>query len=182
MTEQIKKLIQRLHSSRNKRRAAVIVGIAGMMLIFISEMIPDKKPSAETAVSEREAPDDCESFRQHTETELKALLEEIDGVGECEVMVSVEGTTEYVYAENISRYTDEDDERKSDKLDENVVIVENNGEKQALVKKVIRPQVSGVVIVCDGGGNTAVNERVLKAVSTALNISSVRVCVEAKRR
>ena len=116
------------------------------------------------------------------EAELKMLLEQIDGVGSCEVMVSVEGTTEYVYAENISRYTDEADDRKSDKLDEDIVIIENGSDKQALVRRVIRPQISGVVVVCEGGGDIRVNERVLKAVSTALNISSGRVCVETRKR
>ena len=97
-------------------------------------------------------------------------------------MLTVEGTTEYVYAENISRYTDTSPDRQSDKADTDIVTVEQNGDKQALIKKVIRPRISGVMVVCDGGGDISVNERVLRAVSTALNISSGRVCVENKQK
>ncbi|MBQ8965246.1 MAG: stage III sporulation protein AG [Ruminococcus sp.] len=182
MTEQMKKYLSKLKNSPNKLRLAVILGSVGILLIMLSEMLPAKRSADTSAETKAEDNDKSESFREDTERELKALLEQIDGVGECEVMLSVEGTTEYVYAENISRYTDENADRKSDKLDENVVLVDADGSKQALVRKIIRPQVSGVVVVCDGGGNIKVNERVLRTVSTALNISSSRVYVEAKCR
>lgn len=180
--EQLKLLINKLKNSPNKIRIAMVMGIAGMILIMISEIIPDKKRTPEPESKSETTSDEADTFRKSTENELRSLLEKIEGVGECEVMVSVEGTTEYVYAQNISRYTDEDADRKSDKLDENIVIIENSSGRQALVRRVIRPQISGVVVVCEGGGDIRVNERVLKAVSTALNISSGRVCVESKSK
>lgn len=182
MTEHLKILVSKLNNSKNRRNIAVALGIAGMLLILLSELLPDRKTEPDDVVEKETSSVDSEEFKQQTEQELKALLEQIEGVGSCEVMVSVEGTTEYVYAENISRYNDENADRKSDKLDENIVLIESDGDKQALVRKIIRPQISGVVVVCEGGGDIRVNERVLKAVSTALNISSGRVCVEAKRR
>ena len=37
--------------------------------------------------------------------------------------------------------------------------------------------VKGVVVVCQGGDNAAVSQRIVDAITTALNISSKRVCV-----
>ncbi len=62
-----------------------------------------------------------------------------------------------------------------------IVITDNDGKKEALVRKIIKPQICGVVIVCEGGGDIKVNERVLKAVSTVLGISrTVRSALRAE--
>lgn len=53
----------------------------------------------------------------------------------------------------------------------------SDGSEQALAVTEIQPVVKGVVVVCDGGGNPAVQQSVTEAVTTALDISSVRVCV-----
>lgn len=41
----------------------------------------------------------------------------------------------------------------------------------------LQPTVKGVVIVCEGGDQPLVQQRVTDAVTIALNISSKRVCV-----
>ena len=183
MKEQIRSFIVSLKHRPDKIKLAVLLGAAGLFLILLSELIPDwNEPEDSTVEAVSNDTDETEAFRLSTEHQLRDLLESIEGVGSCEVMLTVEGTTEYVYAENISRYTDSSPDRQSDKCDNDIVIVEHGGDKQALIKKVIHPRISGVVVVCDGGGDIKVNERVLKAVSTALNISSSRVCVENKRK
>ena len=115
------------------------------------------------------------------EKELKDVLSQVRGVGECKVMVTVEGTTEYVYAENLTKSTDNNGDRTSDRYENEIVITDNDGKKEALVRKIIKPQICGVVIVCEGGGDIKVNERVLKAVSTVLGISSSKICVEGRK-
>jgi len=181
MKKLIQQLADRLKKSPDRLKIAVVLGAAGMLMILLSEFVPDSKEKPEKAISQTETTD-SDDFKKRTELELKELLEHIDGVGECEVMISIESGTEYVYAENISRFSEDNADRRSEKLDEDIVITENGGTRQPLVRKIIDPQIGGVVIVCDGGGNISINERVQKAVSTALNISSTRVCVEAKCR
>ncbi|SEK25687.1 stage III sporulation protein AG [Ruminococcus albus] len=181
MKKLIQQLADRLRNSPNRLKIAVVLGAAGMLMIMLSEFIPDNKDKPEKGVAQTKT-SDSNNFRKRTENELKELLEQIEGVGECEVMISLESSTEYVYAENISRFTEDNTDRRSEKLDEDIVITENGGTRQPLIRKVIDPQIGGVVIVCEGGGNISINERVQKAVSTALNISSTRVCVEAKCR
>ena len=181
MKIQLQQLADRFRQSPNRLKIAVVLGAAGMLMIMLSELVPESKDKPEKAMSQTETTD-SDDFRKRTERELKALLEQIEGVGDCEVMISLESSTEYIYAENISRFTEDNADRRSEKLDEDIVITENGGTRQPLIRKVIDPQIGGVVIVCEGGGDISINERVQKAVSTALNISSTRVCVEAKCR
>lgn len=174
--------IKQNFSGKNKTKLLFIIGIAGMLLILLSELILDKNPEVKVNEGQSAVTEDneTEQYKQQIQNELTELLTKIKGVGDCKVLVTVEGTTEYVYAENISRYNDTDNERTSDKYENNIVFTEKDGEKQALVRKVIKPQINGVLVVCEGGGNVQVNERVIKAVSTALNLSSGKICVEEK--
>ena len=88
-----------------------------------------------------------EAYAQKLEAQLTEIVSSIEGVGECRIMVTLENGTEYVY--------------------------EN---KTQLVTEIL-PTVKGVVIVCAGGDDQAVRERVQSAVTTALNITARRVCV-----
>ncbi len=176
-------ILKKLSEPKYKIRLAVVIGIVGVILIMLSELMPEKSAdSVASETAETSSGDESELYKLKVQRELEKLLEQIEGVGDCEVMVTVEGTTEYVYAENVSRSADNDSGRQSNKLDTAIAYSEQNGQKQALVKKVIKPKINGVVIVCSGGGDIKVNERVLKAVSTALDISSGRICVEEKRK
>ncbi len=166
-----------------KTRLIMILGIAGIVLIFLSEILPSEtaKDKSSKITEQSLSEDESDTYKKRIEKELKEVLSQINGVGECEVMVTVEGTTEYVYAENLTKSEDNNGERTSDKYENEIVMVEEDGKKEALVRKIIKPKISGVVIVCEGGGDIKVSERVLKAVSTALDISSSKICVENKK-
>lgn len=157
----------------------VIIGVLGLLMIAASELIPKGKADKSGDISN--SPVDTSyssSFKNETERELKEIISKIDGVGEVSLMLTLDGTTEYVYAEDVDTETDENSDSKSDKYKNEVIIVDSDGEEKALVKKIIEPKVKGVVIVCSGGGNIEVKERVIKAVSSALNISTNNICVE----
>lgn len=156
-----------------------IIGVLGLMLIVFSEFIPkgksDKSHDDSSSVLDAAY---SNTFKSDIEKELKEIISKIDGVGEVSLMLTLDGTTEYVYAEDVDTQTDENSTGKSDKYKNEVIIVDSDGNETALVKKIIEPKVKGVVIVCTGGGNIEIKERVIKAVSSALNISTNNICVE----
>lgn len=102
------------------------------------------------------------AYKKNIEDELSDMLSEIDGVGRNRVMVTLSSGEEYIFAEETKT--------GNSAMQKSYVIVEKNGEKQALVSRVDSPKVSGVIIVCEGGGNAVVREEVYKAVSTVLGI------------
>ena len=105
-------------------------------------------------------------YASELEDKLRLIVSEIDGVGKVSVMVTVSGSEEKIYAENIS----ESDGRS----DSETVII---GSKEALLKEIRRPEVTGVLIVCSGGDRAQVKEKVVNAVSTVLNIPTSKVYV-----
>jgi stage III sporulation protein AG len=180
-TIELPKKVRDFFTGKNRIRLIVILGMCGMLLIMLSEILPsDKTEEVQSDETAQSTSDETEIYKAQTEKELTELLSQINGVGECTVMVTVEGTTEYVYAENLTKYIDENETSSSEKYENEIVMVEKEGEKQALVKKIIKPQINGVAVVCEGGGDIKINERIIRTVATALGISSSKIIVEQK--
>jgi stage III sporulation protein AG len=87
-------------------------------------------------------------YRSRTQRELEELLSHIQGAGRTRVLLTMENSAEAVYLENAAAKTKE-----------------------------IEPRVRGVLVLCEGGGDAVVAERVTEAVTKALDISTAKVCI-----
>ena len=161
------------------RKIIVALGIIGMALILLSEFLPQKTENTAAKVS-------ADQFVRQTEEKLSTMLGSIEGAGQCQVMVTLENGVEYVYASQNKVNTDRVEDKGGEKLtqrdgtEENIIIVDTDEGRQGLLITEIQPTVKGVVIVCEGGDQPLVQQRIIDAVTTALNISSKRVCVTKK--
>lgn len=163
--------------SEKKLKLIVIIGFVGIGMIFLSDILFSKENDGYSETAADVVSLDTQDYKKQIEHELTEILNKIDGVGKVSVMLTIEGTTEYVYAEEILQSTDVNSNGTSTKYQSEVVIVSSGGGKEALVKKIIKPQINGVIVVCEGGENARVCEKVIKAVSSVLNISTSRICV-----
>lgn len=156
----------------------VAIGLFGMLLIFISTLFPEKNKSSNPNMKPSMS---AEEFVAKTEEKLSEIIKSIEGAGECRVMVTLENGVEYVYAREQDINTDrkEDGSGKSERDDkrESIIIVDSENGRHGLLVTEIQPTVKGVVVVCQGGDQPVVQERIINLVTTALNISSKRVCV-----
>lgn len=173
-----RELFSRLKDSRRGLYLCAGLGICAILMILAGDS--DKEKISESENSGRsgksvysgqsgysgEAMDEADFIRR-TEEELEGILCAIDGVGDTKVMVTAKGSREYVYAENES-------ERKEEK---DHVILKNGSKEEALVRTVNAPKITGVVVVCEGGGSDRVKEEVVRAVTAALGIPSGSVHV-----
>lgn len=78
-----------------KTKIVIAVGLAGILLIFVSEMFPAKNTAESKSIpTESVATDDTDSYKKQIEKELKDVLSQVRGVGECNGNGDVEGTTD----------------------------------------------------------------------------------------
>jgi stage III sporulation protein AG len=165
---------------KNKKvlNAIVAIGLIGLLLIFLSTLLPNKNKNESANTKPTMS---AEEFVAETEKKLSEIVSSIEGAGACRVMVTLENGVEYVYAREQDINTDrkEDGNGKSERDDkkESIIIVDTNNGRKGLLVTEIQPTVKGVVVVCQGGDQPIVQERVISLVTTALNISSKRVCV-----
>ncbi len=163
------------------RKLVVALGVAGIGLILLSEFWPQKSKEAVAKAS-------AEEFVTKTEEKLMAIIGSIEGAGTCQVMVTLENGVEYVYASQQKLNTDrvEDQSGNSNKVsqrddsEKSIIVVDTDEGRKGLLVTEIQPTVKGVVIVCEGGDQPLVRQRIVDTVTTALNISSQRVCVTKK--
>ena len=56
-------------------------------------------------------------------------------------------------------------------------MVDGTDGRSALVRTRMEPVIKGVVVVCEGGDDPVTVSRIMDAVTTALAISSAKVCI-----
>ena len=170
MVSKIKDSLMIFLSGDSKRiKIIVAIGLIGIILIFASNLFEsDKKEttSTDTGMS-------YEEYTNQLEKRLKSLISSIDGVGECEVMITLENTTESVYATDVEI---KNNDNSIDQKDKYVIYDSEKGETPVLIKEYL-PKVQGVTIVCSGGENTAVKEKIIQSVTSLFNIPTNRVSV-----
>lgn len=183
----IKELLTQLLAGEGKIKLIVLLGVCGIALVLLSELLPSQKSgeSARAQAGDAQAETSAEAAAV-LEEKLYALLTSIEGVGKAKVLVTLESGAEYIYANAEKTNTDvtqdfEDTEVKKlhekDTSENSYILVDNGKGKEALVKTRIEPKIKGVVVVCEGAENIEVEERLIKAVTTALAISSAQVCI-----
>lgn len=153
-----------LLNKENRPKLAAVLGAAAMMLILLSEMLPGKTPdtpAAETSSGTGEA-----AYRQQLEAQLQELIEQIDGAGKTTVMITLESGEETLYAV--------DTQSGQTQSQETHVLLDDG---TALAQTVYLPQVRGVAIVCEGGGDVRVAAQITELVRALLDLSSNRIFV-----
>lgn len=165
MIEEIKKKLGEKPAPRLLIYSAAAI-ICVLLLLFLKNPSGDGDDVRIPDIPADDIKPEAADYAAELEDKLRLIVSEIDGVGKVSVMVTVSGSEEKIYAENIS----ESDGRS----DTETVII---GSKEALLKEIRRPEVTGVLIVCSGGDRAQVKEKVVNAVSTVLNIPTSKVYV-----
>lgn len=171
LTEALRKRLPK----RSNTRLIVLLGLAGMVLILLSGLLPHKEaaapdaepPPAETAVSAPEA------YRAELEARLTELLARMEGVGEVTVMITLGGSAEQVYAEEVKASRGE----HTAQTESAPVLTRTGGNETALITETKYPPVQGAAILCTGGDHAAVKERVTNAAAAVLGIPAAQIYV-----
>lgn len=165
------------------RKMIIIIGIAGMALILLSGILPrqpSKSAKADSTVISNS------QYEKLLEQRLATLISGIEGAGQTSVLVTLENGEENIYAVNTDENSDNSREQSSDYTEKeqissdskrDIVVIKQDGDERPVITTTIEPKIKGVVVVCQGGGTASVKGKISEAVTTALNISSNRVCV-----
>ncbi|MEG1849604.1 MAG: hypothetical protein RR197_03515 [Oscillospiraceae bacterium] len=175
--------LARILSKDQRAGAVVVLGMTGMALIVLSGLLGNHKAAAPAAGETMTA----RQYTTATEQRLETLLSGIGGVGRARVMVTLENGVEMVYAKDEKQSADKTMsyenaspakvQEKTDAQQSYILVDSIGGKRQALVVTQLEPKIMGVVVVCPGAGSAVTRERVTDAVTTALGIRSIQVCV-----
>ncbi len=137
--------------------------VCGIFLLVLGSSMQQSESVASVPYGEDVSA--LQEYEKALEKEIAALCNEVAGVGQCEVMVHLQGGTRVVYA------TDEKGKP---------VAVGSGSSEQALPSTLLSPEIAGVAVVCRGGSSPAVQQTLTELISTALGISANRVSIAGK--
>lgn len=171
----------------NLNTVVFVLGIAGILLIGLSSLLPERKQETQERGRDQGVLEtDARAYAAGLEERLRDILQQTEGVGTARVMVTLENGYRQVYAKTEKVNNDilediraEDEKKTQEKqvTEQTYVLVDGAGGKVPLVTAQLEPEVKGVVVVCEGGGDPLVVRRVVDTVRVALNISSSRIAV-----
>lgn len=151
-------------------RIILIAGLCGAALLILPGILPEKRaqspPPADGTVQ-------AEQYREMLERRLTDLLNGMEGVGQVQVMVTVSGTAEQIYASEVKASQNE----RARQQEAALVITRSSGTEAPVIAKTVCPAVLGAAVLCSGGSHAAVQERVRKAASAVLGIPQGQIFV-----
>ncbi|MFA6866152.1 MAG: hypothetical protein WCR54_01415 [Clostridia bacterium] len=159
-----------------------VIAIAIMLLIFSgNSSLFNSSNTANTnsskSTNENVSTSGNEGNYLSTEKELALVLSKIEGVGEVEVMINYESTSEKITAKTISNNTTNTvsgttNSSTTTNTTESPVILNNNGNSQPYILKEITPPIKGVIVVAEGANNAVVKLAIMRACQTILQINA----------
>lgn len=172
--EKIKKLFRDNH---NKKAALIFaLGAIGIILILLSEMIPEKE--AENEAGKSVFSSELSGREAVLEERIAEAVSKINGAGKTHVTITFDSSEEYVFAENFSENNAESETERESEL----VIIEGEKGDLPVTIRTNEAKIRGVLIICEGGKNPLVKEKIIEGVCALLDIPSNKISVAEMAR
>lgn len=159
--------------SGTKGRILVIsLALLGCFLIIVPDIIKNNEKARTDA-----APEEIAAYSAMLESGVREAVCRVTGSDNVSVMITLESTFENVYVSDAvvnEAVTAEKTDRQSEKQ---LVLTGAGDSGMPVVVKKIPPRVKGAVIVCQGGNNSDIKNRVTAIAATVLNLSETKIYV-----
>lgn len=179
MKEQLEKWKELLKNSGKNRW--VVFLLAGLLLLVIS--IPNgeeqKLPAAQAEVADEKTLDQAETLAAG----LERVLSRVHGVGKTKVLVTLKSDGKRLVEKDSSARNSSSKENSGNTDAENTqeenTVYEKNGSGQEIpyVSEVLEPEVAGVLVVAEGGGDPVTVREITEAVQALFGIEVHKIKV-----
>ena len=155
-------------------RIAIVI-VTGILLLVLSStdrwQAGSGKDEEVTQVSrENSVETGTDNYREEMESQVKDILEKVDGVGAVDVMITLKASKEKV--------TLKDNSVNADKSEEETVLVEDeNNNTSPYVIQEMEPEIEGIIVVCTGGERPAVQREIIAGISALFPVESHKIKV-----
>lgn len=145
----------------------------GVGLILLGNLSFPQTMEKSQGMQQEQAVSDICAYIQTLEQKIADLCTRVQGVGEVTVAVSLEGDFTYVYATNIQT---EQKEGGSKQQSSYVIVGSGSSESPVLITRTY-PRISGIGIVCRGGGDAYIRRELIALLEAAYGISSNHIYI-----
>lgn len=175
--EKVKSFYKKFFDLKNGKKAAITVaalGILGIILIIFSDAIPKNK--AEKESSEDETYSAYENVEE-LENKLSGIISKMEGAGRTYVMITLDTSKEYIFAKSSENEASQNDSDRKNSEKTDIAVIDSESGEKALVTRVDEAKIRGVFIVCEGGNNVILKEKIIEAVCALLSVPANKVSI-----
>ena len=165
----------------------LILGIFGVLLLVIAMPVEkaQKKDSGMTQTQPAAEDETAESGRERADdsiAELESRLEEtlslIDGAGQVRVMITMKDTGEKVVEKDVTCRADAaSDGSQNTEQSQSSVYTRDGNTETPYISNEMTPQVEGVLVVAQGGGNSMVKQNILQSVMALFPLEAHKITI-----
>ena len=151
---------RKLSAFAAKYKYVLIILLAGLVLLLLPT---GSKAKAKTTQASTVSEQTQTQAIQAEEQRLTQLLQQINGAGQVQVLLSYRCSAERELA--------------TDDAGEPTIISAGGGAQEAVELKTVSPQYLGAVVVCDGADSASVRLAIIQAVSSLTGLGSNKIAV-----
>lgn len=186
-------------------RWLMLIGLAGVAFMILNSFltvkqvdpVPEGRASPDSPSKQaflgKESKDQSafQDYEDSYESAIRDILQKVVGVGDAEVLVTIESTEETVVQSNTKDSQEITQEKDTNGATRHitqitrsgeVVLYETSGNQTPIVLKKIKPKIRGVVVVARGAENLTVKQMIVEAVSRGLDVPSHRISVLPRKQ
>ncbi len=155
-------ILSKIKSVKGIKTAAILFAV-GTVLIALGMFLgkSDENTKKESVQSFSYA-----DYEKDVEERIKTIVTELGGISDVSVMITLESTSSYSYAEN-----------SSDGKNEYVTVKDKEGNESGVIISENAPGIRGVALVCSGADSPEKRLEIIKLLSALLSIPQNRVYV-----
>lgn len=182
--KRIKEQIKNLEEKKLMSYLLVILIGASLVLVFLKGMDPKEQKEINSVIKEDTSEYNnevrVEDYGSILEKKLVNILKKLEGIGEVNVMLTLEDSSEKVPAVNATKSRESTKETDAEGGIREIIREEESNQllnttESIVVLKEIRPNIKGVIVVADGAENPEILEKIYLAVQTVLGLTTNKV-------
>ena len=180
----MKTVVRKWDAMSFKEKAAIL-----LLLVFAGILLSGLGSSKSNAPKEEAATreNDTGEYKSSLENQLKETLGKVEGIGEIDVMITLESevSREIVYNESTSENSSSaDNQRTTTQVNsaKDAVMVKNSDGTYPYTHSGSYPKITGAIIVAEGADSPVIKAYIIDAVKAVLNIAPHKIVVLPKSK
>ncbi len=187
-------MIKDIKLDADKKEKIVIFFLLGVFFLLIATPVSDltgnrkKQKSTKTDTNQQTQQkkiQEKDAYITALENKLEQTIEGMEGAGKVDVMITLKDNGEKIldknqpYESEEETNTEENKESKKNRIQNNqeTVLVETEGNTEPIIVRELYPDIEGVVVVCEGGDNSALTVKIKEAVQALFSIDAHKIVV-----
>lgn len=161
-----------------KKNQVIILILLGFLLLILAVPTTDSEEDKETEPLEEERHVEILTEEEKLEQKLAQILSHVSGIGKTEIMITLKSDGRRI-VEKDTEFSEEKGENSSQRTGQENTVYEKDAQGQEIpyITEEIAPEISGVLVIAQGAGNSVIVKEITEAVMALFGVEAHKIKV-----